>query len=347
MAAGSNLQIFSWIYRHFDGVLTSYISENASAIASAIAPTAWIMFAIYVILWGISMVRGLIEEPVTDGLMRLVKIALVMTFALNVGRYQSDVVEFFMKTPDAMASVLAFRDQAAGDQSTYGTIDTLLNKTLDTARKAWDKGGVINGNVGMYLAAIFIVCAGLFFTISAGVMIIIAKIAMVMLLALGPLFILMLMFKPTQRFFEVWLSQVINYMILLVLLLAVCTMFFELVERAIEMAEGIVDQSTLEAVATVCTVTIACSVLLFQVSPIASALAGGVALPVGQVAKRLSGGGAVDAVGDAFKRRAANKVVDVALAKATGGASLAVNAVRKATGATSTMYRASNTIRRG
>lgn len=342
MAAATNLQLYSWLYAQFDSVLTGYIAQTSGQIVGAITPVAYIMFAIYIVLWGFSMVRGLIDEPVTDGLFRLLKIALILGFALNTGRYQTEVVEFFMRTPDAMASVLALKGTAAGgDVSTFASLDMLINRTVDVARTAWNEAGIFNGNMGMYVAAVVILVFGLGFSAIAGIIILVGKIAMVLLLALGPIFILMTMFKTTQRFFDSWLGQVINYMLLLVIALAVVTMFMSIMEIIVVNAgEKMLAKATLEAVASIMVVSIACSALLFQVGPIASALAGGVALSTTAGVRRVVG----DGLSAAGKGMAMGKAGAMAGAKLTGGATLVAAAAARAVGG---MFRASNAIKRG
>jgi type IV secretion system protein VirB6 len=337
--ATSNLQLYSWLYAQFDSVLTGYIAQTSGQIVGAITPVAYIMFGIYIVLWGFSMVRGLIDEPVTDGLFRLLKIALILGFALNTGRYQVEVVEFFMRTPDALANVLALKGSAAaGDVSTFQTLDTLINRTVDVARTAWNEAGVFNGNMGMYLAAAMVLVFGLLFSAAAGIIVLVGKIAMVLLLALGPIFILMTMFKTTQRFFDAWLGQVINYMILLVLALAVVTMFMSIMEIVVQNAgEKMLAKATLEAISTITLVSICCTALLFQVGPIASALAGGVALATTAAVGRAVGSGAAAAGKGVAMGKAG-------LSAAKGPAGLAFYAASKTVGG---MFRAGNSIRRG
>lgn len=336
----SDLELYGWLYSNFDAILQNYIARTSAEIVSAITPVAWTMFAIYILLWGFSMIRGLIDEPVTDALFRLLKIAIILGFALNVGRYQSDVVSFFMDTPGAMARVLAFNGSASGDTSTFQSLDVLLNRTIDVARDAWNEAGIIDGNFGMYFVSILILLCGVAFTLVAGLIILVAKIAMVMLLALGPIFILMTMFKTTQRFFDAWLGQVINYMLLLVLTLAVTTMFLSMMEIIVQNAgDKVASKAMIEAVASMIVISLACIVLLFQVGPLASALAGGVALSTTSLARKLSG----DTAGGLRSAALATKAGTAVAGKLTGGAAIAAAVGAKAVGQ---MFRASNSIGR-
>lgn len=338
-APASQLTVFSWLFTEFDTVLNNYISETAADIIGAIAPVAWIMMGIYFVLWGFSMIRGLIDEPVTDALFRLLKLAVVLGLALNVGLYQTYIVDFFMQTPDAMASVLAFGGTASeGEQGTYESIDMILNRTVDTATTAWNKMSVLDPGQSLALAfcAILILIFGGGFTIVAGVMIIMAKVAMVMLLALGPIFIMLMMFQSTKRFGELWIAQVLNYMLLLILILAVVTLFFGLCDQALKNAASTVGENPLEALATVGVVCLACAALLFQVAPIASAIAGGVALATTSAVRRLPGAGGVGT--------AARLGAGWAGGAAGGMASKAMPVAGAAARAVGSMFRASNQV---
>src|SRR3546814_12601313 len=48
-----------------------------------------------------------------------------------------------------------------------------------------------------------------------------AKVALAIIIALGPIFIALALFEPTRRFFHGWLGQTINYIVLLAVIIAV------------------------------------------------------------------------------------------------------------------------------
>nr|WP_309486015.1 type IV secretion system protein [Bartonella harrusi] len=64
------------------------------------------------------------------------------------------------------------------------------------------------------LATSFLVAIG-------GGLIMLAKITLLLLAGLGPFFIIALLWKPTYRFFEQWIAQILNYTILIILLATV------------------------------------------------------------------------------------------------------------------------------
>src|SRR3546814_4940198 len=61
-----------------------------------------------------------------------------------------------------------------------------------------------------------------------------AKVALAIIIALGPIFIALALFEPTRRFFHGWLGQTINYIVLLAVIIAVTTLITDLGARSEE-----------------------------------------------------------------------------------------------------------------
>src|SRR3546814_6220371 len=55
-----------------------------------------------------------------------------------------------------------------------------------------------------------------------------AKVALAIIIALGPIFIALALFEPTRRFFHGWLGQTINYIVLLAVIIEVPPLITEL-----------------------------------------------------------------------------------------------------------------------
>ena len=99
-----------------------------------------------------------------------------------------------------------------------------------------------------------------------------------MLLALGPLFIALLLFDSTKRFFEAWLAQLSNYAFITVLTVLVAALMMQLVRVASEQAVATGDGIEIAHAVRVCLAAALVFLVMRQVMPMAAALAHGIAL---------------------------------------------------------------------
>jgi type IV secretion system protein VirB6 len=105
-----------------------------------------------------------------------------------------------------------------------------------------------------------------------------SSIASAVLLAVGPIFIALCLFDTTRRFFEAWIAQLANYALITILTVLVSALLLHLMESYATQTAG--RGATLKIVDALDLVLMAALVLLLmrQIMPIASALAGGIAL---------------------------------------------------------------------
>ncbi len=136
---------------------------------------------------------------------------------------------------------------------------------------------MLSGDFGMYLVAVIVWLVTAILTAYAAFLIIMSKVAMALLLAVGPIFIVMSLFQATQRFFESWLAMVINFGLLLILSVAAVQIVMNLFSQLINGVHSTVGISTGDMIAIVIMVIIN-GLILRQIPSMASALGGGVAL---------------------------------------------------------------------
>ena len=155
----------------------------------------------------------------------------------------------------------------------------------------WNNGGVFSGDFGYYVAgAVVWVLMGLL-CVYTMFLIALSSIALAVLLALGPLFIALLLFDATRRFFEAWLAQLANYALITILTVLVAALLLQVVESyAAQTAARGAAIVTVDALNMVL-VAVLVFLLMRQVMPIAAALAGGVALSSFGVVSRFVGWG--------------------------------------------------------
>ncbi|HCE3569206.1 TPA: type IV secretion system protein [Vibrio parahaemolyticus] len=272
----ASTNLFEAIFDKVDQALDTYITSTAGDIISFITPIFTSLLIIWIAIWGYMMMFGKASEPLQDGVFRILRIGFIITLGLTVGTYTDLVVDFLAKGPETIASVIT--GSATGTSA--ATLDSLFSKIFEVSEAAWDKGGIMNGNFGMYLISIIVLVVGAALSLVVAFLILLSKIMTTVLLAIGPLFIIMLLFNTTQRFFESWLGMVMNFGFILILAAAIGQLMTSLADSYISSMMG-ADASTLANLgdaAMLCIVFALCILVVRQVPSVASALGGGVAL---------------------------------------------------------------------
>lgn len=259
---------WSWL----SGMLSGYIGNNTALVAAALEPTVVVLATLYVMVWGYLQLTGRIEEPFVTGLRRIVVLAVVLGVALRLWLYNSVIVDTFYWAPSELATALI------GTSDPVSTIDAIWQQGGAVAEQLWDKGGVLSGDFGFYLAGAVVWLLIGMLCVYAMFLIALSSIASAVLLALGPLFVVMLLFDSTRRYFEAWVAQLTNYALITVLTVLVAALLLQVVESyAAQTAARGTALLTVDALDLVLMSTLV-FLLMRQIMPIAAGLAGGVAL---------------------------------------------------------------------
>lgn len=276
---------FATFWTWLNGQLAAYIGDNTERLAAAIEPATVTLATVYVMAWGYLLLTGKIDEPVTTGLKRIVVMALILGVGLRLWLYNTLIVDTFYNAPARLAAAVV------GAADPVGTIDAIWERGGAVAGDLWDKGGILAGDFGFYLAGALVwflmgaLCVYAMFLIS------LSSIALAVLLALGPLFIALLFFDATKRFFSAWIAQLANYALITVLTVMVATLLLQIVQSyATQTAARGAAILTVDALHMVL-IAVLVLLILRQVMPIASSLAGGVSLNSFGIASRGMGWG--------------------------------------------------------
>lgn len=275
---------------------TNFVNQTAGTMSTIVAAIAGALLTIYVIFWGLGLASGKITEPFTDGMTRVIRMSLIVSLALSAGIYQSEISNFFLNVPQSVAAELIGASGSADTNTTAlaKELDTALGKGIDMGNRCWQYGDAHSGmtgfgGIGYYLVAILIyISVGVIVAVATGI-IFVAFIALALLLAIGPLFILCALFQSTQRFFDLWIGQCVSFAILFILVGCAVSLCFEFINQFItKLPQDDMSQILINMVKVV-GACIATAAVLLQTRQMAAALGGGVAV-VGQgIAGRLGG----------------------------------------------------------
>lgn len=259
---------WSWL----NAQLSTYIGTNTARVAEALEPAVISLAAIYVMIWGYLHLTGRIDEPLGDAVRRIVRLAVVLGAGLQLWLYNSAIVDTFYQAPAELAAAVI------GSSDPVGTIDVIWQRGGMVAEQLWDKGGVFSGDFGFYLAgAVVWLLMGLL-CVYAMFLIALSSIASAVLLALGPLFIVMLLFDSTRRFFESWIAQLANYAFISILTVLVAALLLQIVQSYAAQTAALGAALTTVDALDMMLMSVLVFLLMRQIMPIAAGLAGGLAL---------------------------------------------------------------------
>ncbi|HEY3657495.1 MAG TPA: type IV secretion system protein [Steroidobacteraceae bacterium] len=261
------MRFFATFWAWLNGQLATYIGDNTARLAGVLEPAVVTLATVYVMAWGYLHLTGKIDEPLVAGLKRIIMLAIILGAGLRLWLYNTLIVDTFYSAPAQLAAAVI------GSSDPVGTIDAIWERGGTVAGILWDKG-----EIGFYLAGGVVWCLIGILCVYAMFLIALSSIALAVLLALGPLFIVSLFFDATKRFFSAWIAQLANYGLITILTVMIAALLLQVVQSyATQTAARGSEILTVDALHMVL-ISLLVFLILRQVMPIASGLAGGLAL---------------------------------------------------------------------
>ncbi|WP_018237798.1 type IV secretion system protein [Ensifer sp. BR816] len=261
-------QVFAFVDGQFKAPLENFISSGTSNIASWVAGPLTAALTLHVVLYGFLVIRGSVQEPIMDFAFRAMKLAIILMLVKNAGNYQTYVGDVFFETlPKEISQALN-----SGRAPSASAFDSLLDKGQESAREIWNRAtwpvDMVTSISGTLVLCASFVVAAVGFVVS-----LYARLALAIVLAIGPVFIALAMFQSTRRFTEAWIGQLVNFVILQVLVVAIGSLLITCIDSTFAEVEGYSD--LLMRPIALCAICLAAFYVFYQLPGIASALASG------------------------------------------------------------------------
>ncbi|MFM0503141.1 MULTISPECIES: TrbL/VirB6 family protein [Paraburkholderia] len=237
--------LFTAVGGTLENGMSTYITNVSSALSSALVPVVTTAVTIWVVAYGLAVVRGEAHEAVPAFAWRGLKVAITLAFALSAGIYQQRVVTAINGATSGLAQTIQNAANASGGgnpgcgsvnggsvtgqsaASIYQTldcydqqIDLVMDAYFDKATHEGISVGGLAAAIGDFLCGIIAALGGSIFLIVLAFEVAMARMLLDLVLGLGPIFIACAAFAPTARFFEAWTAKVANYALLQVLVAA-------------------------------------------------------------------------------------------------------------------------------
>lgn len=277
--------MFTWVGNQFTGILGTYVLNVVTTLMAAIAPLALTCMTLWVGLYGWAVLRNEVQYTLPTFLWKTFKIGVVLAFALQAGFYVSNVAD----TANALAMGVAstFLPAAANPlavSSPYALLDAFNDRASQLVLDLLRDAGITR--LDLLLAAVVTALGNVIFLCVALFVVTLAKVLLTFVIAVGPLFVLCLAWRPTARFFDSWLSMVLNAVVLTwfaFFALGLSIYMGEAMVQAIQVQGGfngptfnVVGESLRYSI-----VMVLMAIICFQAPGLASALTGGAAVQQG------------------------------------------------------------------
>lgn len=287
--------VVNWLFTHLNTMLVGKLSSSITSITQMITPFVTIGLTISFIWWGMAIMRGTVEEPLLDLISKVLRISVITSIALAGGLYQTEIAQILVDLPDDLVHTLFDTNIA----SLPVQADVVLNKTTTVADEITSTKGawydILPGKqeIVMAMAAASFAVGAALFTVVVTAVLLLVKIAMVLLAAVGPIFILALLFEPTKDLFARWLSQVFNYLVMTILTALLCKVLLDMqssmLDSVTKWANG--GQTPIfQVVGAFLFFTVLSIVILISLPSLSNSLAGGFSINYGAASRAGTGG---------------------------------------------------------
>jgi type IV secretion system protein VirB6 len=253
-------------------ILEDFIYQYTHKMAALLGPAIITIGILYVLIWGFLQLSGRIQEPVLEGLKRIAILGIVFGVSLDLWLYDTVIVEIFFRAPALLAG------QLLGAPDFVTIVDTILFQGNDIGQQLLAKAGVLNLNLSFYVAAVFVYFLTVVVAVYVMFLLTLSRVALAVLLAIGPLIVPLFLFQSTRRLVEAWFAQLANYAFVAVLAGLTSVLMLHILSQAATQAQAQQGNITIAHAVKVCTAAFFALLVMRQVLPMASGLASGFAL---------------------------------------------------------------------
>ena len=272
---------------NIDNIVLSFVQGSFGSLTSTVLTFWHLMFIVFIAVYGYKIfISG--KFLAADLILHCVRIIIVLVLATKWAAFFQFIYSLVTNLPSdisgqimqAASNSLGTQAQAADVASANTLLAQFYNRALTVCSSLLEGAGW--GHFGLYFyAAVVWIGAGAF-TGYATMLIILSKLAVAVILALGPIFILLLIFQDTKNLFDGWLRALLSYALvpifvysLLALLLAITTPPLVYLENH----SGVNDQ-LITAIGPFAITTYIATMLLRQIMGISSNITGGASLSI-------------------------------------------------------------------
>lgn len=270
------MHILAELLGNVDGLINGFVEGVFRQISPFVANLWATMMAVLVAFYGYSCIAtGHINTQIM--VMTVIKMVIIFAIATQWNHFLLFVYNMATVFPAEVANEILV-SQGTDSNAQQNGIMAFVDRGLKAASKMFKSASWYEVSKVIFSASVYFITIA--FAAAAGFLLVLAKLAVALILAVGPIFILLLMFKDSKALFEGWLRTLMNYALvplfvftLLALLSSILGHYMTELETAIEQNRNII--TPVSGYMMCCIIAI---LLISQVMNITGGITGGYSL---------------------------------------------------------------------
>lgn len=245
------------------GIYESLVADNTGLIIT--------LFAVSISLYGWLILHGKLEFTVRESANHILLLGAVAVLLVNYDVFILVIYGWFTVVPDSLAGsiIKALGDKDLDTNSSVNALALFVDRTLRLIQLFWQGGLELKAGAAL-ISAMSLFLFGSFLTI-----LLVAKLAVGVLLAEAPIFLIFAIFKSTKGMLEGWLRQLWAMFIAQVQGLGIMVVVIMILRYPVTQLEDGTVEVSLESVWSLALILIPMLWLAKQMFGISQSIAGG------------------------------------------------------------------------
>lgn len=269
-----DITAFSYIGKTIDNFTSDFIVSGIGGLIGAISPLIMMGVTLFLMFKGYLQIFGKTDDLARDTVILGIQVITITALVLNVDNYTFYIIDGVSSLSSGISSAIS-KNESGND--IYQTLDGLLMQAVDIAVYCFSKVGWTEGYLWFFVGISILTAIGILAIISA-IIIMGTKFLLTMLFVIGPLFIAFALFPITRKFFDSWVTKIVENVLVQIFGIIIITMAIEIISTFIDKnnpaVEGI---NPVGVMAQIVVITGILAWVVKQIPNLSGSLAGGFA----------------------------------------------------------------------
>lgn len=262
-----------------DAVVSNFVSNAYAHFIDAHTGLITLLFTVYVMFIGYQFIHHNHHFNLSTVMKHLVVMLCVYGLVMNWQLYHLFIYDIFTKEPGNVAQILIDSAGAIqGDTSIAHALDAIYEAVVNSAMRLLGQVNFSISSLVFIVYALLVFVIGSLMCVFALLLFIYAKMMMAVALALGPIFILFILWDSTRGMFSAWLNKLITLALIPIVTSAILVLMLSVINTTLPNIGANVETMQFYGIAPFLGLSLATTLVLSQVFRICSSLGGGISL---------------------------------------------------------------------